>query len=107
MKPLRHRPRYWSDRSPPILPPRRKNWTKGTPQIGIFIRTPDGGQIEMAIDRAGRRIFRAALELLHVSSSLQPLTKSVRQRIEKLVREVPTKIPPRPRPPGSEQETKR
>jgi hypothetical protein len=35
-----------------LLPPRKRNWTKGIPQVGVFLRTPDGGVIEMSHDKA-------------------------------------------------------
>ncbi len=35
-----------------LIPPRKKNWTKGTPQIGVFLRTAEGGTLEMVNDKA-------------------------------------------------------
>lgn len=35
-----------------LLPPRKRNWKKGIPQVGVFLRTADGGRIEMVNDRA-------------------------------------------------------
>jgi hypothetical protein len=35
-----------------LLPPRLRDWKKGVPQVGIFIRTAKGSIIEMVRDRA-------------------------------------------------------
>ena len=35
-----------------LLPPRKKDWKKGVPQIGVALRTPDGSYIEMVHDSA-------------------------------------------------------
>jgi len=37
---------------PPLLPPRKKDWTKGIPQVGAFLRTADGDTIQMVNDKA-------------------------------------------------------
>lgn len=40
----------WTER--PLLPPRKKDWKKGTPQVGVFLRTKEGGTIAMVHDQA-------------------------------------------------------
>jgi len=35
-----------------LLPPRKRDWKRGIPQVGVFIRTKDGGTIEMVNDKA-------------------------------------------------------
>jgi hypothetical protein len=42
--------RDWVDL--PLLPPRKRDWKKGTAQIGIFLRTKDGGVVQAVRDRA-------------------------------------------------------
>ncbi len=32
--------------SRPLLPPRLKDWTKGKTQIGVFVRTREGGTVQ-------------------------------------------------------------
>ncbi len=46
------RRRYQSDRDPPMLPPRVRNWTKGRPQVGAFLRTEEGSTLQMVNDTA-------------------------------------------------------
>jgi hypothetical protein len=47
-----------------ILPPRKKNWTPGQYQIGLFIRTPDGCVIESSWDKPTQEIVDKALAVL-------------------------------------------
>ena len=35
-----------------LVPPKKANWTKGTPQIGVFVRTAMGSTLEMCQDKA-------------------------------------------------------
>ena len=46
------------------MPPRRRDWTEGTPQVGIFIRTADGGTVQWVNDRASQRELEAALDII-------------------------------------------
>lgn len=46
------------------MPPRLKDWKKGTKQIGLFIRTKAGGVIEAVSDDATPEASKAAAELL-------------------------------------------
>lgn len=34
-----------------LFPPRKSKWAKGKFQIGVFVRTPDGGKLEICMDR--------------------------------------------------------
>jgi len=34
------------------LPPKLRNWTKGTPQVGAFIRTRNGSTVTLVNDNA-------------------------------------------------------
>jgi len=36
----------------PYMPPRKKDWTPGTHQVGVFVRTPKGTVIEVVHDNA-------------------------------------------------------
>lgn len=33
-----------------LLPPRKRDWTPGTYQIGVFLRTKDGAVLECVMD---------------------------------------------------------
>jgi hypothetical protein len=35
-----------------ILPPKKRDWKPGTPQVGVFLRTAKGTRIAMTSDRA-------------------------------------------------------
>lgn len=48
----------------PLMPPRLKDWKEGTNQIGLFIRTKDGGVIEVVSNDATPEAKRLAEELL-------------------------------------------
>ena len=39
-------------RDKPSLPPRLRDWTEGTPQIGAFLRTREGGTVELVNNAA-------------------------------------------------------
>lgn len=87
--------RYRGERIASLLPPRKRNWTKGVPQIGLFIRTPDGGTIETTIDKATRSEFIAVLMCLHKISNRGRITKSTAAKIAASARDVPAKrMPP-------------
>lgn len=47
-----------------VLPPRLKDWVPGLPQIGVFVRTLDGGVIEWISNRATQKQQDAILELI-------------------------------------------
>jgi hypothetical protein len=47
-----------------LLPPRKKDWQKGTWQVGLFIRTPDGAQVVSVWD-APVQVKESALALLN------------------------------------------
>lgn len=46
-----------------LVPPKKRNWTKGTSQVGVFVRTAAGSTIEMCSDHASEdeAIFARAL----------------------------------------------
>jgi hypothetical protein len=46
-----------------MMPPRLKDWKEGTNQIGLFIRTKDGGVIEAVSNEATNEARLAAAEL--------------------------------------------
>lgn len=45
------------------MPPRLKDWKEGTNQIGLFIRTKDGGVIEAVSNNATEEARLAAAQL--------------------------------------------
>ena len=47
-----------------LLPPKKANWTKGTPQIGVFVRTVMGSTLEMCQDKATEAELMWALILM-------------------------------------------
>jgi hypothetical protein len=47
-----------------LLPPRKKDWLKGFPQVGAFVRTPDGDTIQVVHDRATFDEYEVALALI-------------------------------------------
>jgi hypothetical protein len=63
---------YGSER---IFPPRKKNWTEGTPQIGIFVRTPDGCVIQWCADKATEEEMVAAFNIMHGKTALEVAKK--------------------------------
>jgi hypothetical protein len=46
-----------------LMPPRRKDWKEGKYQIGLFIRTEEGGTIEATSNEATPAAKKAAAEL--------------------------------------------
>ena len=46
-----------------VLPPRRKDWTPGATQVGLFIRTSDGGTAELSVNMASPEATKAAYAL--------------------------------------------
>jgi len=49
-----------------LLPPRKRNWTPGKYQIGVFVRTPGGTVIQMVSDHPTMPLMRALAEVLGV-----------------------------------------
>ena len=47
----------------PVLPPRKKRWTKGAVQLGLFIRFADGSVVEATIDSASGTLAEQASKL--------------------------------------------
>ena len=47
-----------------VFPPRRRNWTPGQGQIGLFVRTEDGSKIEIVWNKAPENIKVAAAEMV-------------------------------------------
>lgn len=45
------------------FPPRRKDWERGSHQIGLFVRMPDGSKLEVVWNRAPKAIVSAAADL--------------------------------------------
>lgn len=56
-----------SDR--PLLPPRLKDWTEGTPQVGVFLRTEQGSVIQAVNDKASPEMVNAFFLLYHEMTS--------------------------------------
>ena len=46
------------------LPPRRKDWTPGDTQVGLFIRTPDGSTVEMTHNTSSEDVAKRAWALM-------------------------------------------
>lgn len=55
-----------------LLPPRLKDWKKGVPQIGVFIRSPRGGTLEMVNDKASLEAMSFALWIIAGLDGLDP-----------------------------------
>lgn len=70
-----------SERS--LLPPRLKDWTEGTPQIGLFMRTEEGGVIEAANDKATPDMVNAFFLLYHEMASDKPLPEEEAEKLLK------------------------
>lgn len=62
-----------------LMPPRKKDWKKGTFQVGVFVRTPDGGTVEAIWDEAPEPIKQSALEL--IAETVRPNLKRERTRL--------------------------
>lgn len=48
----------------PVMPPRKKRWSKGNVQLGLFIRMADGSVVEMTIDSASEALAEQTKKLL-------------------------------------------
>ena len=59
--------RRYRERTPPLLPPRRREWKKGLVQVGLFIRTATGSTIESVSNDATTIGKEAAYALLHIT----------------------------------------
>lgn len=84
----RRRPRYRSDRDPPMLPPRLKDWKEGQPQIGAFLRTEQGLIIQMVHDQATEQEKLVVIALMRGLKSvpedaLRPLLDHVQEVMKK------------------------
>jgi len=49
--------------------PKRKDWTKGNYQIGLYFRSPEGGLVEAVSDKAAPDVVEAAKALLQAMSA--------------------------------------
>lgn len=49
-----------------LLPPRKRDWTKGQMQVGLFIRTESGTTVESTVKIADERVRAAAVALLRL-----------------------------------------
>ena len=76
------RERWKSER--PLLPPRVRNWTKGTPQVGAFLRQGDGSTFELCNDTASKDQVVIVLLLLHFKDIPKPLMDAMREYIRKV-----------------------
>lgn len=47
-----------------VLPPLKKHWSKGSVQVGLFIRFADGQVMEVSIDSASDSVAEEASKLL-------------------------------------------
>ena len=84
----RRRRRYQSDRDPPMLPPRLKDWKKGHPQIGAFLRTEKGGTLQMTHHQATEAETLVVVALMRGLESvpeeaLQPLLNFMQEVMKK------------------------
>ena len=66
-----------------ILPPRKKDWKKGTVQIGLFIRTEAGSVIETVSSKATTAMAEAAYALLHTIAKKRPVSVSEVRRLQR------------------------
>lgn len=42
-----------------LMPPRKKNWTPGHYQLGVFVRYPDGSVFEVALDKTDEALVQS------------------------------------------------
>ena len=42
-----------------LMPPRKKNWTPGHYQLGVFVRYPDGSVFEVALNKTDEALVRS------------------------------------------------
>jgi len=54
--------RFRGERTPPMMPPRKRDWKPGTYQLGLFLRTPNGSTLESVSGPDGA----TAAEIAHV-----------------------------------------
>lgn len=70
-----------------ILPPRKRDWKRGTPQVGVFIRTADGDQIHWVHDRAdGDELAFAMLLARGLHRVPEKLRRAVREEFEQVTK---------------------
>ena len=48
----------------PNMPPKKRDWKKGVPHVGVFVRTADGGTIDMVNDRASSETLAFAMFII-------------------------------------------
>lgn len=48
----------------PVLPPRKADWKKGNYQIGLFMRTADGGVVQLSINDANAAVCSLASQII-------------------------------------------
>jgi hypothetical protein len=68
-----------------ILPPRKRDWKKGIPQVGVFIRTETGGTIAIAVNRATERETLLAYCMFHAARLPESLFTILRLEYDALI----------------------
>jgi hypothetical protein len=53
-----------------MLPPRKRDWEKGKPQVGAFLRTEDGSILQMVHDKATEDVKLVTIALMRGVSTL-------------------------------------
>lgn len=66
------------------LPPRKRDWRKGIPQIGIFIRTEKGSTITMIHDQATED---EAMIVWHLIRGVHQVPDAALKQLRKIYRE--------------------
>lgn len=44
-----------------LMPPRKKNWTSGHYQLGVFVRYPDGSVFEVTLDKTDEALVQTVV----------------------------------------------
>ncbi len=76
----------WTDR--PLLPPRLREWAKGERQVGVFLRTVDGGSLQMTKNKASEDDQLFCLAIIHGIHKMSPeVIATVRAEVDRVSKE--------------------
>ncbi len=84
-----------------MLPPKKKDWKKGSPQVGVFLRTSEGTIIEWVSDRASHDEQAFAVALVRGLHQMpERMVFAIRAEIAKAVKPPSAvSLPKQPEPP--------
>jgi len=77
----RARRQYDPDDAPLRMPPRRRDWIKGTYQVGVFVRTPTGSTLMMVTMKPALEIT-VELAMLAMAASSGETREARRSRVK-------------------------